>query len=112
MAATKFEMNISKKLRFEEGFGWVTKTLCTQKEASAFSLWNNNLGYQGILKCSFNIKKICGKILVVSLSLQRGDINSVLHAMPCSIQWVVCSFQSQITQVLLLQVSTKSKEKV
>jgi hypothetical protein len=33
-----------------EGFGWVTKTLCTQNEANAFSLWNNNLGYQGILE--------------------------------------------------------------
>jgi hypothetical protein len=32
------------------GFGWVTKTLCTQNEANAFSLWNNNLGYQGILE--------------------------------------------------------------
>jgi hypothetical protein len=29
----------------------VTKTLCTQNEANAFSLWNNNLGYQGILEC-------------------------------------------------------------
>jgi hypothetical protein len=50
MAAIKFEINSSKKLRFEEGFGWVTKTLCTQKEANAFSPWNNNLGYQGILE--------------------------------------------------------------
>jgi hypothetical protein len=33
-----------------EGLGWVTKTLCTQNEANAFSLWNNNLGYQGILE--------------------------------------------------------------
>jgi hypothetical protein len=45
----------SKKLCFiitgtREGFGWVTKTLCTQKEANAFSLWNNNFGYQGILE--------------------------------------------------------------
>jgi hypothetical protein len=48
----------SKKLCFIitwEGLGWVTKTLCTktlcpQKEANAFSLWNNNLGYQGILE--------------------------------------------------------------
>jgi hypothetical protein len=30
----------------------VTKTLCTQNEANAFSLWNNNLGHQGILECS------------------------------------------------------------
>jgi hypothetical protein len=30
------------------GSWWVTKTLCTQNEANAFSLWNNNLGYQGI----------------------------------------------------------------
>jgi hypothetical protein len=50
MAAIKFEINPIKKLRFEEGLGWVTKTLCTQKEANAFSLWNNNLGYQGILE--------------------------------------------------------------
>jgi hypothetical protein len=44
----------SKKLCFIitwEGLGWVTKTLCIQKEANAFSLWNNNLGYQGILEC-------------------------------------------------------------
>jgi hypothetical protein len=43
----------SKKLRFiitREGLSWVTKTLGTQKEANAFSLWNNNLGYQGILE--------------------------------------------------------------
>jgi hypothetical protein len=33
-----------------EGLGLVTKTLCTQKEANAFSLWNNNLGYQDILE--------------------------------------------------------------
>jgi hypothetical protein len=33
------------------GSWWVTKTLCTQNEANAFSLWNNNLGYQGILEC-------------------------------------------------------------
>jgi hypothetical protein len=42
----------SKKLCFiitRQGLGWVTKTLCTQKEANAFSIWNNNLGYQGIL---------------------------------------------------------------
>jgi hypothetical protein len=32
------------------GSWWVTKTICTQKEANAFSLWNNNLGYQGILE--------------------------------------------------------------
>jgi hypothetical protein len=32
------------------GSWWVNKTLCTQKEANAFSLWNNNLGYQGILE--------------------------------------------------------------
>jgi hypothetical protein len=30
--------------------GWVTKTLCTQEDANSFSLWNNNLGYQGILE--------------------------------------------------------------
>jgi hypothetical protein len=30
-----------------EGLGWVT--LCTQKEANAFSIWSNNLRYQGIL---------------------------------------------------------------
>jgi hypothetical protein len=53
MAAIKFEINPSKKLRLEEGFGWVTKTLCTQKVANAFSLWNNNLGYQGILESQF-----------------------------------------------------------
>jgi hypothetical protein len=43
----------SKKLCFiitREGLGWVTKTLCTQKEANAFSIWNNNLGYQGIVE--------------------------------------------------------------
>jgi hypothetical protein len=55
MAAIKFEINLNKKLHFEEGFGWVTKTLCTQKEANAFSHWNDNLGYQGtcILECTF-----------------------------------------------------------
>jgi hypothetical protein len=37
-----------------EGLGWVTKTLCTQNEANAFSLWNNNLGYQGILESWIN----------------------------------------------------------
>jgi hypothetical protein len=26
------------------------QNLCTQKEANGFSLWNNNLGYQGILE--------------------------------------------------------------
>jgi hypothetical protein len=31
-----------------EGLGWVTKTLCTL----TLSLWNNNLGYQGILELS------------------------------------------------------------
>jgi hypothetical protein len=50
MAAIKFEIKPSKKLRFEMGFGWVTKTLCTPKEANAFSLWNNNLEWQGILE--------------------------------------------------------------
>jgi hypothetical protein len=53
MAAIKFEINPSKKIRFVEGLGWVTKTLCTPKEANEFSLWrvwNNNLGYQGILE--------------------------------------------------------------
>jgi hypothetical protein len=48
MAAIKFEINPSKKLHFDEGFVWVTKS--TQKEANAFSLWNDNLGYQGILE--------------------------------------------------------------
>jgi hypothetical protein len=38
------------------GSWWVTKTLCTQKEANAFSLWNNNLGYQGILELSFEFR--------------------------------------------------------
>jgi hypothetical protein len=33
--------------------GWVTKTLCTQKEANAFPPWNNNLRYQGILELRF-----------------------------------------------------------
>jgi hypothetical protein len=28
----------------------VSYSFCTQKEANAFSLWNNNLGYQGILE--------------------------------------------------------------
>jgi hypothetical protein len=46
MAAIKFE----KSFVDPEGFGWVTKTLCTQNEANAFSLWNTNLGYQGILE--------------------------------------------------------------
>jgi hypothetical protein len=36
-----------------EVLGWVTKTLCTQKETNAFSLWNNNLVYQGILEYDF-----------------------------------------------------------
>jgi hypothetical protein len=40
-----------------EGFGRVTKTLCTQNEANAFSLWNNNLGYQGILEYYFTQHK-------------------------------------------------------
>jgi hypothetical protein len=57
MAAIKFEINPSKKVRFEEGLGWVTKTLCTQKEANAFSLWNTNLGHQGILESFFNAKQ-------------------------------------------------------
>jgi hypothetical protein len=39
-----------------EGFGSATKTLCTQKEDNAFSLRNNNLGYQGILE--YAIKQI------------------------------------------------------
>jgi hypothetical protein len=51
MAAIKFEINSNKKLRF----GWVTKTLCTQKEANAFSLWNNDLRYQGILEFNTNV---------------------------------------------------------
>jgi hypothetical protein len=42
--------NLKKVSSSREGFGWVTKNLCTQKEANAFSLWNNNLGYQGILE--------------------------------------------------------------
>jgi hypothetical protein len=42
--------NLKKVMLTREGFGWVTKTLCTQKEANAFSLWNNNLGCQGILE--------------------------------------------------------------
>jgi hypothetical protein len=46
MAAIKFEKVSSTR----EGLGWVTKTLCTRNEANAFSLWNNNLGYQGILE--------------------------------------------------------------
>jgi hypothetical protein len=45
MAAIKFE----KSFVHPGGF-WLTKTLCTQKEANAFSLWNNNLGYQGFLE--------------------------------------------------------------
>jgi hypothetical protein len=49
------KMPQSKKLCFYiiitwESLGWVTKTLCIQKEANVFSLWNNNLGYQGILE--------------------------------------------------------------
>jgi hypothetical protein len=47
------KMPQSKKLCFiitREGIGWATKTLCTQKEANSFSLWNYNLGYQGILE--------------------------------------------------------------
>jgi hypothetical protein len=43
MAAIKFEKS------FVEDFGWVT----TLNEANAFSLWNNNLGYQGILESTF-----------------------------------------------------------
>jgi hypothetical protein len=39
-----------------EGLGWVTKTLCTQREANAISLWNNNLGYRGILEYSAIIR--------------------------------------------------------
>jgi hypothetical protein len=43
-------------LHFEEGLGWVTKTLCTQNEANAFSIWNNNLRYQGILEFTSKVK--------------------------------------------------------
>jgi hypothetical protein len=42
--------NLKKVSSTREGLGCVTKTLCTQNEANAFSLWNNNLGYQGILE--------------------------------------------------------------
>jgi hypothetical protein len=51
----------SKKLCFIitwEGLGSVTKTLCTQNEANAFSLWNNNLGYQGILEFPANTSQV------------------------------------------------------
>jgi hypothetical protein len=36
--------------QYPGGSWWVTKTLCTPNEANAFSLWNNNLGYQAILE--------------------------------------------------------------
>jgi hypothetical protein len=32
---------------------------CTQKEANEFSLWNNNLGYQGILEFLINELLVC-----------------------------------------------------
>jgi hypothetical protein len=48
MVAIKFEKSFA--VQGGGGFGWVTKTLSTQNEANAFTLWNNNLGYQGILE--------------------------------------------------------------
>jgi hypothetical protein len=57
----------SKKLCFvitREGLGWVT-----QKEANAVSLWNNNLGYQGILEFS-----VCTYIVEVKATALYLDI--------------------------------------
>jgi hypothetical protein len=64
------------------GSWWATKTLCTQNEANAFSLWNNNLGYQGILE-SFTIcwSKLVWRVknpniffFILGVSLAWGDL--------------------------------------
>jgi hypothetical protein len=39
-------------IKFEKSF--VDPGGCTQNEANAFSLWNNNLGYQGILESEYS----------------------------------------------------------
>jgi hypothetical protein len=68
----------SKKLCFIitwEGLGWVTKTLCTRKEANAYSLWNNNLEFQGILEfLVYNRPLLCGSFKWTLAFLNNKDL--------------------------------------